>query len=233
MTTDNAMSHEDELPTDLDAALKMIVGMVRNIREEHNCTALDVILQQCAIIENAAQAHLSPKTQGGDEFLDQRDIHAAFDFAIAHMPRDGHREYVKSIYEWYLQKLNEGYRFAKLAEPYPHYPDTAKRHAALSPAKPPEDVQGALEARKSPIDPYWNANTKPFPIQGFSKIPWFLAETAYAVYSARYGRSQTLQRLGERGGFHTSEMDEFYPDWRKHLAEFHARVAALTNAGAR
>ena len=48
-----------------------------------------------------------------------------------------------------------------------------------------------------------------FPIQkdlGESKVPLCVAEEAYKEYSARYGTNQTLQRLGERGGFGSSEI---------------------------
>jgi len=59
---------------------------------------------------------------------------------------------------------------------------------------------------------YWQSkNAKPGPMT----IPWEVAEYAYSVYSSRYGRSQSLERLGERGGFHASELDDFVPDWRE------------------
>jgi len=45
-------------------------------------------------------------------------------------------------------------------------------------------------------------------------IPWHVAERAYAVYVQRYGRSQTLQRLAERGGLYAEEMDDLLPDWK-------------------
>jgi len=37
-------------------------------------------------------------------------------------------------------------------------------------------------------------------------IPWWLAEEAYAYYSKRFGTSQTLERLAERGGFGREEL---------------------------
>jgi hypothetical protein len=46
------------------------------------------------------------------------------------------------------------------------------------------------------------------------RIPWELAELAYSVYASRYGRSQSLERLAERGGFGPNEMDMFVPGWR-------------------
>lgn len=56
---------------------------------------------------------------------------------------------------------------------------------------------------------------KPHPLQ----IPWSIAELAYSVYSGEYGRSQTLERLAERGGFGPGEMDVFLPDWREMCSE--------------
>ena len=37
-------------------------------------------------------------------------------------------------------------------------------------------------------------------------IPWWLAQEAYSYYSSRYGKSQTLERLAERGGFGRQEL---------------------------
>jgi hypothetical protein len=42
-----------------------------------------------------------------------------------------------------------------------------------------------------------------------------LAEKAYEVYSSKYGTSQSLERLAERGGFGLGELDEFVPGWRE------------------
>ncbi len=55
---------------------------------------------------------------------------------------------------------------------------------------------------------------RPFRVQGNLRsdgggkactIPWWLAEEAYAEYSKRYGTSQSLERLNDRGGFGRSE----------------------------
>lgn len=63
-------------------------------------------------------------------------------------------------------------------------------------------------------------------------ISWDLAEQAYTVYSSQYGKSQSLERIAERGGFYPSEMDEFVPGWEgkeddmealKHLCRFLAK----------
>ena len=67
---------------------------------------------------------------------------------------------------------------------------------------------------------------KPHP----TRIPWHVADLAYSVYSARFGTSQSLERLAERGGFGPEEMDMFLPDWRERCdenARLKARVAEL------
>jgi hypothetical protein len=58
-------------------------------------------------------------------------------------------------------------------------------------------------------------DAKPHPM----RIPWSVAELAYSVYSARYGTSQSLETLAERGGFGAGEMDKFLPDWRDRCDE--------------
>ena len=40
---------------------------------------------------------------------------------------------------------------------------------------------------------------------------------AYAIYSAIYGTQQSAERLAERGGFGTSELDVLYPEWRNYI----------------
>jgi hypothetical protein len=42
---------------------------------------------------------------------------------------------------------------------------------------------------------------KTFPIQDGPDVPYECAERAYATYAKFYGKSQSLERLGERGGF--------------------------------
>jgi hypothetical protein len=64
---------------------------------------------------------------------------------------------------------------------------------------------------------------RPHPLQ----IPWSVAELAYSVYSSRYGRQQTLERLSQRGGFGPSEMDEYLPDWRERCDTITALQAKL------
>lgn len=73
---------------------------------------------------------------------------------------------------------------------------------------------------------------KMFPIQNErgakphpNRIPWSVAEKAYSVYASRYGKSQSLERLAERGGFGPGEMDDFYPNWREECSELTALCA--------
>ena len=46
-----------------------------------------------------------------------------------------------------------------------------------------------------------------------------LAVEAYAAYSRKYGSYQSLQRIGERGGFYEEELDEYAPGWRERLKD--------------
>lgn len=60
---------------------------------------------------------------------------------------------------------------------------------------------------------------KPFPVNPWPRsalvsIPWSVAERAYVSYVARYGKSQTIERLAERGGFSEGELDALAPGWR-------------------
>lgn len=79
-----------------------------------------------------------------------------------------------------------------------------------------------MDTKTSCPDPY-NDN-KPFPIQSgesyrdhkrriryssSSTIPWWLAKKAYEYYSKRFGTSQSLERLAERGGFGREELIAF------------------------
>lgn len=62
------------------------------------------------------------------------------------------------------------------------------------------------------------------------RIPWDVAELAYSVYSARYGRDQSLERMAERGGFGPSEMDMFLPDWRERVCRIRALEVELSKS---
>lgn len=56
-----------------------------------------------------------------------------------------------------------------------------------------------------------------FPIQSRRqekiRVPWSVAEKAYAVYSRRYGNGQSLERLAERGGFGVVELISLLADY--------------------
>jgi len=78
-----------------------------------------------------------------------------------------------------------------------------KKVDALPPAIAPGERSGSL------IDEKW------FPIQGETigrtrrasgRVPWGVAAKAYESYARRYGASQSLERLAERGGFGWSEL---------------------------
>lgn len=64
------------------------------------------------------------------------------------------------------------------------------------------------------------------------EIPWSVAEIAYGAYAAKYGRSQSLERLAERGGFGWSEMDRFHPAWRTEVVEIDRLRALLADCRA-
>ena len=54
----------------------------------------------------------------------------------------------------------------------------------------------------------YSKDCKTFPLQleSAESLPKIVAEEAYKEYSARYGRQQSLKRLGERGGFGSAEI---------------------------
>jgi len=60
-------------------------------------------------------------------------------------------------------------------------------------------------------------------------IPWSVAEKAYSVYAARYGRDQSLERIADRGGFYAEELDELHPSWRDEASEITALRAQLAD----
>ena len=67
------------------------------------------------------------------------------------------------------------------------------------------------------------------PVQGYTPgIPWSLHLEAYDVYSRKWAPQPALIDLegrGCRGGFTTSELDEFIPGWRDRVSEL-VRVKA-------
>lgn len=82
-----------------------------------------------------------------------------------------------------------------------------------------------------------DAKRKRFPIQRGNRgvaphpltVSWETAELAYSVYSAHYGRGQSLERLAQRGGFGPEEMDAYLPDWRERESR-EVKVAVLVEA---
>lgn len=64
-------------------------------------------------------------------------------------------------------------------------------------------------------------HSKPGPIS----IPWLIAEQAWAHYSARCGRDQSVERLAERGGFGWVEMDRYLPGWREMVDPYRTLLA--------
>lgn len=67
--------------------------------------------------------------------------------------------------------------------------------------------------RRFPLQTSRDKSVKAGPLS----IPWCIAEIAYAEYARRYGKSQSLERLAERGGFGWCEMDMLYPEWRERV----------------
>lgn len=66
---------------------------------------------------------------------------------------------------------------------------------------------------------------------GPNQVPWWIAEKAYEGYSARYGTSQSLERLDQRGGFGTTELDMFFPGWREaidYTKKLEAQISQLS-----
>lgn len=77
---------------------------------------------------------------------------------------------------------------------------------------------------------------KTFPIQDYGRVPWEVAEQAYIGYVKQCGARQTLERLGERGGFGVEEMDDFFPEWRSTtqlIAKLREENIRLTNLSTR
>lgn len=74
-----------------------------------------------------------------------------------------------------------------------------------------------MSDRTFPIQRHYptQGGNKPLPRPYPTQIPWSVAELAYSVYRNRYGDSQSLERLAQRGGFGPFEMDDFLPDWRE------------------
>ena len=85
------------------------------------------------------------------------------------------------------------------------------------------------DQRTFPIQCSYEKGVKPHPMQ----IPWSVAELAYSSYAARYGTSQSLERLGQRGGFGPGEMDMLLPDWRERCDEINSLLSTITSLQSR
>lgn len=101
--------------------------------------------------------------------------------------------------------------------------------AALDASLDPAPVEEQTETMLEQICQKGGDGEALFPIQRESgvkphptRIPWSVAELAYAGYSAENGRGQSLERLAERHGFYPSEMDKYLPDWRERCDEIKA-----------
>lgn len=84
-----------------------------------------------------------------------------------------------------------------------------------------------MSERRFPIQQHYErgddgkVGVAPYP----TSIPWHVADLAYSVYSNRYGRDQSLERLAERGGFGPLEMNDFLPNWRELAEDAHVAEA--------
>lgn len=104
----------------------------------------------------------------------------------------------------------------------------------------PDQIQAArsaIAAARTSAAPA--LDMRAFPMAKGPAIPWFLAEAIYdEVYAAQNGRSQSLERIAERGGFSWSEVAFMWEDKRrKGLAGMRERcrqrvLAALSTSGA-
>jgi len=106
-------------------------------------------------------------------------------------------------------------------------------HAEPACTEPP--AKAPTPDRPPPLDA-----ARMFPLQtqrdvppGPVSIPWSVAEKAYGAYAAQYGRSQSLERLAQRGGFGWGEMDTLYPPWRQEVDELVRLRADLAAARAK
>lgn len=72
----------------------------------------------------------------------------------------------------------------------------------------------AIEGAKAVVA---SSPRKVFPIQNVGLIPWSLAERAYKDYSGRHGKTQSLQRMAERGGFGLAELGDYLAPERRLL----------------
>lgn len=74
-----------------------------------------------------------------------------------------------------------------------------------------------------------DASKKIAPVQGYAQgIPWSLHLEAYDAYRKKYGAQQALIEGWCRGGFGTSELDAFIPNWRAKVSEI-GRLRSLVS----
>lgn len=107
-----------------------------------------------------------------------------------------------------------------------------------------EDQLATAQTRIAELEKAADRN-KPFPLQSEWRRPdderpaqrascsWWLAEEAYGVYAAKYGKEQSLQRLADRAGFSNREMDAFVPGWRDKMDENEALRTQVAEQGAK
>ena len=88
------------------------------------------------------------------------------------------------------------------------------------------DIQKKDAEPLFPILPSKGSYSKPYP----TKIPWSIAELAYSRYAHKYGKSQSLERLAERGGFGPTEMDDLYPGWIVAASEIFTLRQSITDS---
>jgi hypothetical protein len=96
------------------------------------------------------------------------------------------------------------------------------------------DTTGIVERLREEIETL--KSPKRAPVQGFAAgIPWEMHLRAYDVYCKRYGQQESmidLEGKNCRGGFGTSELDDFIPGWRDELTEIgrlKSEIASLTS----
>lgn len=77
-----------------------------------------------------------------------------------------------------------------------------------------------IEAIRAEMPEFPLQSDRPPVKPGPTSVPWSVADRAWATYSAKYGRSQSVERLAQRAGFSWGEMDMFYPEWREATDEW-------------
>jgi len=84
---------------------------------------------------------------------------------------------------------------------------------------PARDEEVRRIIRKCKCKESAESKEKTFPMQGGPAISMSLAAEIYKKYSDLYGTSQSLERLGERGGFGWSEIESLYRMWHKKYSQ--------------